>query len=63
MRRTDGQLELELSARETFEQAMRAAYLNCRGLKKKSYDEVLAQPYLRRCIEIMAGIRIKRQQG
>lgn len=62
MLKTD-QIPLELVPCETFEQAKRAAFRNCRGLKKKSYEEVMQVPYLARCIEIMAGIRIKRQQG
>lgn len=62
MLRTD-QIPLELVPCETFEQAKVAAFRNCRALKKKSYEEVMRQPYLARCIEIMAEIRIKRQQG
>ena len=57
------QLALGLNGRETFDQAMRAAFNNCIALKKKSYDEVMREPHLRRCIEIMAEIRLKQAEG
>lgn len=56
------QLALDWGGLETPEEARRAAFANCRGLKGRSYEEVMAIPFLRKLIEIQAEIRIRNQK-
>lgn len=62
-RQADKQLRLDLQGRGDFDQAMREAFQNIRALKDKSYDDVMREPHLRRCIEIMATIRLRQAEG
>lgn len=52
------QLDLSITVRETPEQAMRVVYQQCR--LNRSFVEVMQNPALRRCIEIMAENRLRR---
>lgn len=56
------QLSLELPMDPiTLEAAMREAFARCPGLSRRTtFGAVLQQPPLRRCLEIMAEIRLKK---
>lgn len=56
----DSQLTLDVAAEpDTTTQAMRAAHATCR--LNLSFEAAIENPAIRRCLEIMAEIRLRRR--